>query len=97
MSQPHAAFTQSTTAAYAPSAQITFSRRSLPATSCSRGLAASRPAEHAQDLLDERERACGVPFPAAVRVRYAQQAGLENPELYGEFANRIPPSPARWR
>ena len=54
------------------------------------GLAASRPSEHAPALLDERERACGVPFPAAVRERYALQAGLENPELYGEFANRDP-------
>ena len=72
-------------------------RRHHRETVAHRGLAASRPSEHAQALLDGRERACGVPSPAAVRERYAQQAGLENPELYGQFANRIPPSPARWR
>src|SRR3954466_2548100 len=53
------------------------------------GLAASRPSEHASALLDERERSCGVPFPAAVREWYALQAGLEKPELY--FAGELVP------
>lgn len=53
------------------------------------GLAASRPSENVPDLLGERERASGVPFPAAVREWYALQAGLEKPELY--FAGELVP------
>ena len=46
------------------------------------GLDATGPAEAALTLLDERERACGVPFPAAVREWYALEAGLSERGLY---------------
>src|SRR3954467_6278165 len=48
------------------------------------GLDAPGPSEEVLPLLDERERASGVSFPAAVREWYALQAGLVKPELYFE-------------
>lgn len=46
------------------------------------GLDVSRPSEAVLRLLDERERACGVPFPAAVREWYALEANLLDQRLY---------------
>jgi hypothetical protein len=46
------------------------------------GLDAPRPSEVALARLDERERTCGVPFPAAVREWYALEAGLVERELH---------------
>jgi hypothetical protein len=46
------------------------------------GLDTPGPAEAVLGLLDERERACGVPLPAAVREWYALEAGLVERGLY---------------
>lgn len=46
------------------------------------GLVTPGPAEAALALLDERERVCGAPLPAAVREWYALEAGLAERGLY---------------
>lgn len=46
------------------------------------GLDVPGPADEVLARLDGRERACGVPFPAAVREWYALPVGLAEPDLY---------------
>src|SRR5262249_37080481 len=48
------------------------------------GLDGPRPSEAALALLDERERTCGVSFPAAVREWFALEAGLVERGLYSK-------------